>query len=91
MSGFFKIVLTFLFAAILFWIILVNRGPVAFSLDPLWNADHLPMATIIFAAVVFGFLWGALVVWLNGAKVRSQCRQQKKEIQKLEEQTGVSL
>lgn len=91
MSGLFKIFLTLVFAAVLFWIVLVNRGAVVFSFEPVWNSFPLPLAVIIFTAVVFGFIWGALVVWLNEAKTRSQCRKQKKEIRKLEEQVGTSI
>ena len=91
MSGFFKIVLTLVFAAVLFWMILVNREAVGLSFEPFLNSFPVPLAIVIFAAVIFGFVWGAMVVWLNEGKTRAECRKQRKEIQRLGQQTGVSL
>lgn len=87
MSRLIKIVATLAFAAPLFWLILVNRGFVDFSLEPFIPDLSISLAVIIFGSVFFGFLWGALIVWLNGSPLRSELRRQKKELKKVSDQS----
>lgn len=90
MSGIFKLLLTVLFGGILFWFILVNRFSVQISLNPFWGDLQLPLGEVLFLSVLFGFIWGALIVWLNGMSVRRLCRTQKKELKKFSEQASES-
>lgn len=91
MSGLFKFVATLIFVALLFWVIVVNRSPVLFSFSPFINDASVPLAVIIFGAVAFGFLWGALIVWINGAVLRHDFRRQKKELKKVEKEQNLSM
>ncbi len=58
-----------------------------------WNpvgADVLdvPVWLVALGFMAIGFLLGGFVVWMNSGKVRSERRQQKKEIKKLEKEVG---
>ena len=79
-SNIFKIVFTVLFVSLLFWVVLANRGDVSFSLSPIISEFSIPLALIIFASVLFGFVWGMLIIWLNGAELRRNYRQQKRAL-----------
>lgn len=88
MTALLKIFFTLLFGGVLFWVTIVNRSLVSLSLAPLIDGLSLPLGAIIVVATIAGFLWGALIVWLNGAPVRTLCREQKKELRKLSEKEG---
>lgn len=75
-----KIVCTILFVSMLFWVVLANRGGVSFSLAPLFTEFSLPLALVIFASVLFGFVWGMVIIWLNGADLRRSYRLQKRAL-----------
>jgi len=86
-----KFFFTVLFVAPLFWIILANRTDVGFSMEPLLSGFSIPLAAVVFSSVLYGFIWGALIFWLNGSSLRKKFREQKKEIKKLNVQVGSSV
>jgi uncharacterized integral membrane protein len=90
-SSLLKILFTVSFVVILFWFILINRASVPVSFAPLWGDFSLPFGGVIFLSVLFGFIWGALIVWFNGASIRNDYRKKKKELKKLVEQTGNTI
>lgn len=91
MASLLKILSTVLFVVPLFWVILANREEVSLSFAPLWSGYNLPFAAIIFLAVLYGFVWGALIFWANGSSLRQSFRRQKKEIKKLNNQIGTTV
>lgn len=86
MSALGKLLVTILFIALLFWVAVGNRAPVDFSLPPFVESSQIPVALLMLGAMVAGFIWGAAIVWLNGASVRSENRRQRKEIKTLEQE-----
>jgi len=40
--------------------------------------------------VLLGFMWGALIVWLNGGKTRSEARRLRRELKNAEQQNHQS-
>ncbi|MDY0029675.1 MAG: LapA family protein [Pseudobdellovibrionaceae bacterium] len=91
MASLLKIISTIFFVTPLFWIILANREEVPLSFAPLWSSYNLPFAAIIFIAVLYGFVWGALIFWVNGSTLRRSFKLQKKEIRKLNTQIGTTV
>ncbi len=79
-SNIFKIVFTVFFVSLLFWVVLANRGDVSFSLSPIIPEFSVPLALIVFASVLFGFVWGMVIIWLNGSDLRRNYRLQKRAL-----------
>ena len=52
-------------------------------LEPLYKNIELPLFVPIILFVFIGFLWGALINWLNTAPLRHKTRVQSKEIKAL--------
>jgi len=76
----FKFIVTIFFVIIIFWLSLFNRDAVEFSLYPFIESVSFPKALIILGSVLTGFIWGALIVWLNGGQTRSEMRQLRREV-----------
>jgi uncharacterized integral membrane protein len=87
MSALSKALVTILFVIIIFWVSIFNREAVDFSLYPFIDATPIPLALIILCAVMLGFIWGAVIVWLNGGVTRAEARRLKREVKALEKET----
>jgi len=61
----------------------VNLWPAPVSLS-------LPVFVVVFAAVVLGFVGGALVAWLAGGKARRKTREIKRTVRQLEGQVDTA-
>jgi uncharacterized integral membrane protein len=57
-----------------------NRESVALNLWPLpWDIDA-PLFLLTLGAILFGFLFGCLVMWLTGAKHRRRLRETRRDL-----------
>lgn len=89
MSALVKFLVTIFFVVIILWLAIFNRGAVEFSVYPLvLDSLSVPLAIIILGCVLIGFIWGALIVWLNGGKARSEARRLRREVKSLEHETA---
>jgi len=89
MSALVKFLVTFFFVAIILWLAIFNRSAVEFSAYPLvLDSLSVPLAIIILGCVLLGFIWGALIGWLNGGKTRSEARHLRREVKQLEQETA---
>lgn len=86
MSALSKALVTILFVIIIFWMSVFNRESVNFSAYPFIENAPVPLAIIICAAAILGFLWGAVIVWLNGGVTRAEARRLKREVKSLEKE-----
>ena len=64
---------------ILITIAISNRQIVTFSIDPVSTIDpffslSLPLYMLLFAAVLFGIIFGGIAAWLNQGKWRKSAR-----------------
>ncbi len=85
MSALMKSLVTIFFIALVIWLSIVNRGSFDFSLFPLVSISiPVPLPLIMLACIFVGFIWGALIVWLNGGKARSESRRLRREVKELE-------
>jgi len=58
-----------------------NRQPVALELWPLpWALPPIPLFMLTLLLILFGFVFGVLVMWFTGAKQRRQLRQAKRDL-----------
>ncbi len=90
MAAVLKILSTVIFSGFLFWIVLANRENVSVSLYPIWTEFTVPFGVVIFLSVLFGFLWGSLIIWFNGADMRSDYRKKKRELKKISGSTDLA-
>jgi uncharacterized integral membrane protein len=86
MSALSKALVTILFVIIIFWVSVFNRDAVNFSVYPLIDSASIPLALIILGSVMLGFIWGAVIVWLNGGVTRSEARRLRREVKSLEKE-----
>lgn len=87
MSALSKALVTILFVIIIFWISIFNRDAVDFTAYPFIETSQIPLALIILTSVMIGFIWGAVIVWLNGGVTRAEARRLKRELKSLEKET----
>jgi uncharacterized integral membrane protein len=66
----------------------MNRAQIVLYWSPLHAALSLPLYLIILGSIGFGFIFGAVVVWLNMAELRRAKRSQKKEIKTLKQEVS---
>ncbi len=66
----------------------LNRADVSVILNPLDLEQNVavPLYLVVLSAVLFGFVTGALMIWLNMSPLRKQKRTQRKEIKELEKE-----
>ncbi|MCP5370327.1 MAG: LapA family protein [Hyphomicrobiales bacterium] len=57
-----------------------NRGPVTVDLWPLPMELDRRLFEVVLAALLLGFLWGALATWLAGSRTRNKARQRYYEL-----------
>jgi uncharacterized integral membrane protein len=81
-----KFLITIFFVAVLLWLAFANRESVSVTWSPLHDPASIPVAAIILVAIVAGFIWGSLIVWLNSAPLRRDRRMKAKDINRLEKE-----
>jgi uncharacterized integral membrane protein len=86
MGALLKIIITLPFAAALLWVSFANRDSVDFTWSPVHDPAEVPVAVLVLAATIMGFVWGGLIVWLNEAHNRRDRRLQRKDISRLEKE-----
>lgn len=84
MSVFIKYLVTFFFITLMFWVALLNRVDVSFSLFPFFESQSIPFSILFVAAVFVGFIWGGLIVWLNNADLRQGFRRLRYKLKRME-------
>jgi len=63
-----------------------NRAVVSVVWSPIHDPVTMPLYLTALGALVVGFLFGGVTVWLNMASVRREKRQQKKELKVMEKE-----
>lgn len=81
-----RAILGMVFALALIALAVLNREPVALIWAPFFDPVTFPLYAVILSAVLFGFFWGGLAVFLSHTKIRSERRAQKKELRRLEKE-----
>jgi uncharacterized integral membrane protein len=84
MNAFLKFLVTLSFAVLLLWVAFSNRGAVPLTFSPVHDPLEISFSLIVLVSVSLGFVWGGLIVWLNGGDVRRDLRRRKKELARLE-------
>ena len=79
-----KFLVTILFVGMVVWVSVGNRIGVDFSLYPVVEGLSVPLPILMLGAVIMGFMWGAAIVWLNGAVTRKELCRLRKEVTSLE-------
>ncbi len=72
-----------LIGVVVIWFAVANRELVAVTLDPLPFGLELPVFAVAFAALMIGFVAGAVVAWIGGRKWRKLARARKREVASL--------
>ena len=84
-SLFLKILVTIPVVALLIFITLGNQEQVLkFKWSPIHESISLSLPIIIFISVIFGFVWGSLILWSNTLDLRADRRAFKKKVSELE-------
>lgn len=86
MSTLVKFLVTGFFAFLLIGLAMANRSEVIISIPFFYDALPVPLAIVILNSVIAGFIWGAMIAWLNESGTRSTVRRQKREIKALEQE-----
>jgi uncharacterized integral membrane protein len=79
MIAIFRWILTVICLATLLTWCFLNRGDVPFDWSPAHDPIAMPLFGVIMLSAMMGFIWGALVVWLNAAPERRAHRQLKRD------------
>ena len=90
MNTLFKFIITIFFVAVLLWLTFANRDAISLVWSPVHDAASVPVAVLILAATVFGFIWGALIVWLNTAALRRDRKRKAKDVARLEKELNAA-
>lgn len=85
-----KFIITIFFVAILLWLTFANRDAISLVWSPVHDAASVPVAVLILAATVFGFIWGALIVWLNSAPLRRDRKRKARDVARLEKELNAA-
>jgi hypothetical protein len=64
----------------------INRGKIDFFWSPIHPPASISVYLIVLAAAAGGFVFGALIVWMNTNSLRREKRDQKKEIKNLKQE-----
>ncbi|HEX6440701.1 MAG TPA: lipopolysaccharide assembly protein LapA domain-containing protein [Stellaceae bacterium] len=83
-------VLVLLVAVVLASFAVSNREPVALGLWPLPWLLQTPVYLAAFAALLLGFVAGALAVWAGGARRRRELRRHRRRIAALERELAAT-
>ena len=80
----FRWLVTATVALIVLGFTLSNLESTSVQLTPFHAPFTLPLYFVILGSLSVGFIWGGLLVWINGAHTRKDLRQAKKQIKALE-------
>jgi predicted membrane protein len=83
MSFLFRWALTLPFIIVIVGFSALHSQKITIHLEPLYKNIALPLFVPVIAFVFIGFLWGALINWINTAPLRHKSRAQSKEIKTL--------
>ena len=87
MTALVKFLVTVFFVVVLLWMSIINRESFEFSIYPFFPIDiSLPLPFIMMLCVFIGFVWGGLIVWLNGGRTRSEVRKLRREVKNFEKE-----
>lgn len=86
MGALLKLLVTIPFVAILLWLSFANRDAVSLVWSPLHEKTDIALAVVILIAVIAGFVWGALITWINYGTLRRAARINNRELTKLEKE-----
>ena len=67
-----------------------NRDGVVVTFWPIPVAIEAPLYLVVLLALVFGFLAGELVAWINGRHHRRHARRRARRIEELERELGAT-
>jgi uncharacterized integral membrane protein len=84
-------IITALVALVVVVFAVSNRATVALTFFPLPAEVQAPLYLVVIAAVILGFLIGALVAWIAGGKRRSEARDLRRRIERLQRDMGKTL
>lgn len=86
MMGIVRLVLGLVFTAFVTAFAVMNR----FEIDLVWSPVHdsvaFPFYAVFLVALLVGFLFGGVLVWINAGSVRKDRRLQRREIKLLEKE-----
>lgn len=88
--GFLRGALALIITVVIAVVAVLNRDFVAVRLNPidLEQSFDFPLYFVVLGAAFFGFIVGAMMVWINMSSIRRQRRKQKKEIKNLEKEVS---
>lgn len=75
--------ITVFFLSILLTWCLLNRAAVPFDWSPFHDPVTIPLLLVILISTLFGFLWGATIVWLNSLPEKSEHKKLQRTLDKL--------
>jgi uncharacterized integral membrane protein len=84
-SQFFKYFLKAITIITLVAFIVLNRQETDFYISPITDPLTLPLWLLGIVLFTFGFLMGALLLWLNSWPIKKELRQTKKDLQHTQE------
>lgn len=90
MGALLKFIFTIPFIALLFWLTFANRTEITLTWSPVHDPVTVDLAILLLGTVSLGFIWGALITWLNYASLRRVHRQNKKAVTRLENELTVA-
>ena len=70
----------------LLWLSFANREAVSVLWSPLHEKTDIALAVVILVAVISGFIWGALITWINYGPLRRAARVNNRTLTKLEKE-----
>ena len=86
MSSLFRWAVTLPFIILAVGFSALHSDAVTIRLEPLLNNIDVPLFVPVIAFMFIGFIWGALINWLNTAPLRQKSRAQNKEIKNLKKE-----
>lgn len=90
MGALLKFIFTVPFIALLFWLTFANRTEITLTWSPVHEPVTIAISVLLLGAVSLGFIWGAVITWLNYAPLRRVHRQNKKAVTRLEKELNVA-
>ncbi|MCB1720971.1 MAG: LapA family protein [Alphaproteobacteria bacterium] len=84
--GFIRAIFGFIIAIALVAFAVSNRQNIALNYSPVHDPLEIPLYLLTLLFMALGFIFGALIMWLNTAPTRRRSRQQRKTIKALEKE-----
>ena len=81
-----RFIIGLVFTVLVASVAVMNRFSVDLVWSPVNDSISLPFYVVLLGALLVGFLFGGMLVWINGGSVRSEKRKQKREIKILEKE-----